>query len=172
MGNINPGQRQFNTALPTVLNRCGTNVNELAPADVQVCNGQVVETVTDNETVTSLAMYPKQPFDIAGRTGTMSFDVSDDSGGGHAVRPEIWYTSTPAPVPFTHFDSLVSVPQNAVGVRFSDACTSANQFGCFGRYPNVPTGPWVTVDSAAVITNDAKNDSSVGLMPPPVTPTS
>ena len=165
MGNINSGQGQYDTALPTVLNRCGTNVSELPPADVQVCNGQLVEAVTDNGTVTSLAMYPKQPFDIAGRTGTMSFDVSDDSGGNHSVWPEIWYTSSPAPVPFTHESSLVSVPQNAVAVRFANSCTAADQFGCFGRYPSVPTGPWVTVDSAAVVTNYADCDTFAGPTP-------
>ena len=165
MGNINSGQNQFDVALPTTLNKCGTNVNVIAPADVAVCNGQVVDSVTDNGTVTSLAMYPKQPFDVAGRTGTMSFDVSDDSGGNHAVWPEVWYTSTPAPVPFAHESSLVSVPQNAVGVRFANACTAANQFGCFGRFPSVPSGPWVTVDSAAVDTNFSLCDTFAGPTP-------
>ena len=50
-------------------------------------------------------MYPKQPFDIAGRTGTIAFDVSDDSHGNHRAWPELWYTDQPVPAPFDHFSS-------------------------------------------------------------------
>lgn len=62
------------------------------PGDILICNGQLREASNDNitlqfenGTVTTLAMYPKQPFDFAGRTGTISFDVSNDSHGTHAV---------------------------------------------------------------------------------------
>jgi hypothetical protein len=44
-------------------------------------------------------MYPKQPFDIAGRTGTVVFDVSADSEGPHAAWPEFWWTDQPIPAP-------------------------------------------------------------------------
>ena len=61
--------------------RAGGNVNY--PRNIQICNGQLVTTVNDGGSVTSLAMYPRQPFDFAGRTGTIVFDVSNDSGGSH-----------------------------------------------------------------------------------------
>ena len=48
-------------------------------------------------------MYVKQPFNFAGRTGTISFDVSNDTEGTHSTWPELWVTDTPKPTPFTHF---------------------------------------------------------------------
>ena len=50
-------------------------------------------------------MYPKQPFDFAGRTGTIGFDVSNDTHGTHAAWPEVWMSYKPVPAPFNHFDS-------------------------------------------------------------------
>lgn len=165
-GFTNFGQQQYADIAPTVLNKCGTNVTVSPPQDVQICNGQVTEAGEDQHGVTSLAMYPKQPFDMAGRTGTMSFDVSNDSHGIHRVWPEIWYTDTPAPAPFTHFDSLQEVPKNAVGIRLAAACSlDGGLSSCQGRYPNVPTGPWVSVDSAAIVTNYAVNDTAGGPTP-------
>ena len=54
-----------------------------APNDVKICNGRMFEAVHDggNDSKTMLAMYPKQPFNFAGRTGTIAFDVSSDSSG-------------------------------------------------------------------------------------------
>src|SRR3954453_9776852 len=49
--------------------------------DVIVCNGQVRESVDDNFDVSVLALYPKQPFDFTNRTGTVAFDVSNDTTG-------------------------------------------------------------------------------------------
>ena len=116
-GNSNAGQHFYNAAIPTPLNACGTTVNVVEPNDVAVCNGMLVDAVTDgvgvdNGTVTDLAMYPKQPFDFAGRTGTISFDVSDDSHGNHRAWPELWVADGPEPAPFTHFSSM---PNRAEG---------------------------------------------------------
>ncbi|WP_410959388.1 hypothetical protein, partial [Salmonella sp. SAL4433] len=74
----------------------------LAPDDILICEGQLREASNDNNsgeldagTVTSLTMYPKQPFDFAGRTGTVSFDISNDTAGTHAAWPEFWMTNLP-----------------------------------------------------------------------------
>jgi hypothetical protein len=155
LGNTNSGQGYLNAAIPTQLNACGNVLNVQPPNDVQVCNGMLVESVTDgigvdNGTVTDLAMYPKQPFDFAGRTGTIAFDVSDDSHGNHRAWPELWVTSTPAPAPFTHFSSLQTVPQDGFGIRFA---------GCG------VDGPHLGVDSATVINNYVSNDSFAGDVP-------
>ncbi|MEQ1384020.1 hypothetical protein ABLW58_25550, partial [Salmonella enterica] len=90
----------------------GTTALVNAPNDVIICNGQLREASNDNNsgafeagTVTVLAMYPKQPFDFAGRTGTVSFDVSNDTAGTHAAWPEFWLTDLPIPAPFNHFDT-------------------------------------------------------------------
>jgi hypothetical protein len=105
-------------------------------------------------------MYPKQPFDFAGRTGTVSFDVSNDSHGTHSAWPEFWMSDLPVPTPFNHFDSWQALPQNGFGVRFGAAVT-AGQFGSCpnGRNLNMPR--W-TVDSAVVVRNYVMDDT-VGL---------
>lgn len=99
---------------------CGGVLNDVVNdnPDVTVAN---MNKVNDNGTVTSLAMYPKQPFDFAGRTGTVVFDVSDDSGGMHDAWPEFWITSLPSPDPFVHF---ASTPDSACSL---DGCEVARR---------------------------------------------
>ncbi len=161
LGAVNFGQGQYYDVEPTTIDRCGTNAVAAPPHDVAICNGMAVESVSDQHGVTSLAMYPKQPFDIAGRTGTVSFDVSDDSHGTHRAWPEFWYTDQPVPAPFTHFSSLQSVPKNGFGVRFAAYCPP-NVPGCGVRFvcPDEPQDVGViTVDSAVVVNNYVSNDS-------------
>ena len=42
---------------------------------------------------------PKQPFDWNGRTGTVSFDVTNDASTQHGAWPEFWITDQPIPAP-------------------------------------------------------------------------
>jgi hypothetical protein len=104
LGDTNFGQGTANAAPPTSLVGCDGTATVLPPHDVIVCNGQLREATNDNAsgefeagTVTVLAMYPKQPFDFAGRTGTIGFDVSNDTHGTHAAWPELWVTDKPVP---------------------------------------------------------------------------
>src|SRR5579859_6060863 len=87
---------------PTALAGCSGTANVQPEGDIIVCNGQVREAVDDNTGVTTLAMYVKQPFDFAGRTGRVTFDVSNDTQGDHSAWPEFWITDQPVPTPFTH----------------------------------------------------------------------
>ena len=89
-------------------------------------------------------MYPKQPFDFAGRTGTVSFDVSNDTQGTHAAWPEFWITDTPVPAPFNHFNSWLSLPKNGLGIRFA----ANGEIGSHGICPNgnnldKRASPWI-----------------------------
>jgi hypothetical protein len=173
LGAINFGQGQYYDVSPTTMLRCGQIVVVQPPNDVAICNGQLVESVSDQHGVTSLAIYPKQPFDIAGRTGTVTFDVSDDSHGTHRAWPEFWYTDQPVPAPFTHFSSLQSVPKNGFGVRFAGYCPP-NEPGCGVRFicPDEPADVGViTVDSAVVINNYVSNDSFTDVAPGPISVT-
>jgi len=87
--------------------------------DVIVCNGQLRESTDDDNDVTVLAMYPKQPFDFANRTGTVAFDVSNDTTGTHGTWPELWLTDQPVPAPFMHSScAFCSLPRNGFGIRF------------------------------------------------------
>jgi hypothetical protein len=135
------------------LNPCG-EASTAAPHDVQVCNGEVHDSVNDEGNVTSLAMYPKQPFDFANRTGRIVFDVSNDSAGGHTTWPELWVTDQPVPTPFAHLGSLLSLPRNGFGVRFA-ACT--NNLVCS---PDGTSSGSVGVDSAIVVNNYVANDNA------------
>jgi hypothetical protein len=107
--------------------------------------------------VTSYAAYPRQPFDFAGRTGTIVFDVSNDSQGSHAAWPELWVTDQPTPDPFTHENTLESLPRNGFGIRFA-GCTNGS-----GTPSPCPRGNGTDgVDSAIVVNNYQEDDSFNG----------
>jgi hypothetical protein len=164
-GNVNFGQSQWNMWNATVIEKCdGTAPTVVAPNDIIICNGQLREASNDNNsltfeagTVTSLALYPKQPFDFAGRTGTVSFDVSNDTAGTHGSWPEFWLSDLPIPVPFSHFDTWASLPANGLAVRLGANCDPGSQCAC-PNANNINTNRW-TVDSAAVIRGYVMEDT-------------
>jgi Putative Ig domain len=163
IGDTNFGQGQYNAWPPTQLVTCNGTKTVTPPNDVIICNGQLREASNDNPsgvydagTVTTLAMYPKQPFDWAGRTGTASFDVSNDSAGNHAAWPEFWVSNLPVPAPFNHFDSWITLPQHGFGVRFA-AAVGPGQWGLCPNGNNLTKTRW-TVDSAIVVRNFVYED--------------
>jgi hypothetical protein len=163
IGDVNIGQGEFDAVPQTQLVTCNGTTTVRPPNDVIICNGQLREASNDNPsgvydagTVTTLAMYPKQPFDFAGRTGTVSFDVSNDSHGIHAAWPELWVSNLPVPAPFNHFDSWIALPQHGFGVRFA-AQVGPGQWGLCPNGNNVDQKRW-TVDSAVVIRNYVYED--------------
>ena len=165
-GQANFGQGTLDGwALSTQLITCNGTTTVTPPKDIMICNGQLREASNDNPTgafeagtVTTLAMYPKQPFDFAGRTGTVSFDVSNDSHGTHATWPEFWMSNLPVPAPFNHFDSWQALPQHGFGIRFGAAVTP----GGYGFCPNGNNlnQPRWTVDSAVVVRNYVMDDTN------------
>lgn len=136
---------------------CNGTVTVSPPHDVIICNGQLRQAVNDNHNVTVLAMYPKQPFDFAGRTGTVSFDVSNDTQGTHAAWPEFWITDTPVPAPFSHFDTWLSFPKNGLGVRMALNGEIGQQGGC-SNGNNLDKRRW-SIDSAIAIRNYVYEDT-------------
>jgi hypothetical protein len=91
------------------------------PNDIVICNGRLRQSQYDMGGVTMLALYPKQPFDFAGRTGTVSFDVTNDTSGMHGAWPEFWLTDQPVPAPMMHGGppcDFCSLPRNGFGIRF------------------------------------------------------
>src|SRR5204862_7791836 len=96
---VNLGQGSHNAWHTSHIDGCGSTDPTPPPNDVRICNGQLLEAVNDADFVTALTMYPKQPFDWSGRTGTAVFDLSSDSQGGHAAWPEFWITDKPYPAP-------------------------------------------------------------------------
>jgi hypothetical protein len=163
LGDTNFGQGTANATPPTSLLGCSGTSTVLPPHDVVICNGQLREATNDNEsgafeagTVTVLAMYPKQPFDFAGRTGTIGFDVSNDTHGTHAAWPEVWLTDKPVPAPFNHFDSWIALPQHGFGIRFAAQVGP----GQYGFCPNADNTTRWTVDSAVVVRNYVYDDTN------------
>lgn len=148
----------------------GTVPNVAPPRDVQICNGQLREAtddnpsgVFDNGTVLALAMYPKQPFDFAGRTGTVAFDLSNDSLGTHGAWPEFWVTDLPIPAPFgMHFFN--SIPANGFGIRMGAAASPGDPGVCQNNN-NFDKHRW-TVDSAVVVRNYVWEDANFQGYPP------
>jgi hypothetical protein len=164
LGDTNFGQGTLNAAPPVSLVGCNGTTTVLPPHDVIICNGQLREATNDNASgapeaggVTVLAMYPKQPFDFAGRTGSIGFDVSNDTHGLHAAWPELWVTDKPVPAPFTHLGNWVALPQHGFGIRFA-AQALPGQYGLCPTFDN--TTRW-TVDSAVVVRNFVYEDATV-----------
>lgn len=162
---IDFGQNLYNAWSPTQVVGCsGTVAGRPDATDVIICNGQVREASTDAGVVTALAMYPKQPFDFADRTGKVTFDVSNDTSGSHGAWPEFWITDQPVPAPFTHEASWVALPRNGFGIRFA-GFTDSN-----GNGASCPEGSpaYMGVDSVAIIRNyvdaDTVNGDHLGLV--------
>ena len=121
---------------------CNGTQTVAPPNDVIICNGRLRVSQNDMGGVTSIALYPKQPFDFAGRTGTVSFDVTNDTSGMHGAWPEFWLTDQPVPVPYMHGGppcDFCSLPRNGLGLRFGSGDGSCQ-------------GGWRT-DSVVVVRN-------------------
>lgn len=94
----------------------------LAPYDAQICNDQYVDSYNDGGGVGGIMAYPKQPFNFAGRTGTLVFDLSADSDGTHGTWPEVVITDEPSPAMRREI-SLQPAPHAKNQIGFSlDGC--------------------------------------------------
>jgi hypothetical protein len=135
MGGDNGSQGDFDTIAATEVVGCGNDSDQvLPPGDVRICNGRMTEAVNDAGGVASHATYPKQPFDFAGRTGTVSFDVTADSDGTHSAWPEFWITEKPVPDNMAEISFQVpSIGQNAIGFAL-DGCNSPTSTGVGGVF--------------------------------------
>lgn len=144
---VNPGQGQFNQWFSATLSGCGANQTVFAPRDVRICNGRVVTALVDGGGQPYLALYPKQPFDIAGgRTGTIGFDVGDDSQGPHAAWPEFWWTDQPVPAPNGgQIPAQEATARNSMGISFADQCGTNH-------------GPQISVDAMFASRNYVRSD--------------
>lgn len=161
---LNFGQQAYNTWASTSLVGCNGTSTVLTPNDIVICPDGMHEATNDNidggfedGDVTVNAFYPKQPFDFAGRVGTIAFDVSNDTNGNHSAWPEVWMSDLPVPAPFEHFESWADVPANGFGIRLSGNA-DPGQFGICPNRNNINSLRW-TVDSAVVSSNYNYGDS-------------
>jgi len=112
----------------------------------------MVEAVNDSGAQTVLAAYPRQPFDFAGRTGTVAFDVSDNTQGAHAAWPAFAITDQPVPAPYDLLPGVADNARNSVGVSFAQINTDC----CSANPPPPPT--CVGVDKIYDTVNYQAND--------------
>jgi len=112
---------------------CGAPFSGLLPdADVRACAGtgvdgsvsqQLNEAFDDQGAFGLNSMRIRQPFDFAGRTGVVSWDVDGKINPlnlGHGWWFEVWITEDPSPLPHDHIDSVSSNPRRGVGFSFTD----------------------------------------------------
>ncbi len=140
--NINVTQGQRGEMNPATLIGCGAPVTVTPPNDVRVCNGRMIGALNDGGAGSVLAIYAKQPFDIAGRTGTVTFDVSADSQGPHAAWPEFWWTDQPVPAPTISISGQMPSPRNGFGFSVAQSCggnsTGIDQMFTVSHYNDTP----------------------------------
>lgn len=158
-GGSNTGQGQYNAWADTNIVTCSGTERVNSGRDVQICNGELRQALNDAGDVAVLAMYPKVPFDFAGRTGRITFDVTNDTKGMHTEWPELWVTDQPVPAPFTHLGSWKATPRHGFGLRLG-AATSPGTGGNFGSFcPSDNQWRW-SVDSVSVSRNYVIDDST------------
>lgn len=155
----NQGQGQFNVWSPSVIDACGTMQNAIPGiSDLVVCNGQLRQSTNDDDAVTAFTFSPNQPFDFKDRTGTVAFDITNDTSGTIGVYPEIYLSDKALPAA-QNFGGFKSFPQNGISLRF--AGTIIPQSG--GRLPGCPNDEhdrWV-LDKVSFISNYSERSISV-----------
>lgn len=166
----NPSQGQIDAFAPVNLQTCGTTQTVFPDRDVQICSHQVFEGVNDDGGQTVLAMYPKQPFDVAGRTGTVTFDVSANSEGPHAAWPTFVYTDQPVPAPYSSASGIQTSARNSFGFTLAQTCGAGSWCGadCGAQ------GSESSIDTMFVTRNYKLSDLSfdrVGCVKQPTSPT-
>ncbi|MBV8719656.1 MAG: hypothetical protein JOZ65_31675, partial [Chloroflexi bacterium] len=134
--NDDPNQGATDFWAAATANNCGTTTTVSPPRDIAICNGTLFDTVNDGGGFTVLGMYPRQPFDIAGRTGTVAFDVSADSQCSHCAWPAFVYTDQPVPAPYNSQD----IPRNSFGF----ALDSTPGFGNCDANHSTVMDMWIT----------------------------
>jgi hypothetical protein len=110
------------------INECGTwNTVKPGGPDSTFCAGEDgvarwAEGFDDNTSFQYLSARVRQPFDFAGRTGTLQWEADARTSGTHGWWVEVWFTDEPVPGSNFHApDQLVSSP-NAVGVVLGLNC--------------------------------------------------
>ena len=118
MPGANFGQAEFNAGHPRscrlVTGRCQRC---LPPNDVIICNGQLREARTMTTRSPRWRCTRSSPFDFAGRTGIVTFDVSNDSRASIPPGPSSGSPTSPYRCRSRHFGSLLTVPRNGFGIQ-------------------------------------------------------
>jgi hypothetical protein len=124
--NHNPAQGMVNTYSSVNAEFCTTHQVRRADQDSFICGAQFGESNHWMEALNDAGSYATnsarilQPFDFAGRTGNMVFDVDNKSlGGDHTHWTNVWLTDQPVQIPHLSAPSTDMPPRNGIGLDFS-----------------------------------------------------
>ncbi|HZS21207.1 MAG TPA: hypothetical protein VFA63_09470 [Pseudonocardiaceae bacterium] len=127
--NNNPSQGAVNTWAETDAMHCKDLIHDVtAPNDLFECgpaygeSNHFMDAINDAGGYVYNSARVRQPFDFAGRTGTVTFSVDAQTKGEHSFWVEVWITDEPVPAPHSEATSVQVYPKNGVGLIFSDDC--------------------------------------------------
>jgi hypothetical protein len=130
----NPEAGLVDNYLPFNAEFCTTHQMRLADNDSFICGQQFgesnhwMEGMADGGSYVLNSLRARQPFDFAGRTGNVVFDVDAKTEGSHSFWPEVWLTDEPVQGPHQDFPGTHSYPRNGIEFLFNaDWCPGAPQ---------------------------------------------
>ncbi|HEX2381547.1 MAG TPA: hypothetical protein VHI95_02845 [Acidimicrobiales bacterium] len=130
----NPGAGIVNNYLPFNAEFCRERQVRLAPSDSFICgehfgeSNHWMEGMTDGGSYMMNSLRARQPFDFAGRTGNVVWDVDAKTEGSHSFWPEVWLTDEPVQGPHEDHPGTHMYPRNGIGLVFdADWCGGAAQ---------------------------------------------
>ena len=120
----NPSQGLLDNYAPFNAEFCMTHQTRLADNDSFICGQQFgesnhwMEGMDDNGQYAMNSLMARQPFDFAGRTGNVVWDVDAKTEGGHSFWNEVWLTDEPVPAPHLDHPGTHTYPRNGVMLLF------------------------------------------------------
>jgi hypothetical protein len=132
--NNNPAQGLVNNYLPFNAEFCMTHQIRVPDNDSFICGQQFgesnhwMEGMDDGGQYVMNSMRSRQPFDFAGRTGNVVWDVDAKTEGSHSFWNEIWLTDEPVQGPHLDHPGTHIYPRNGMMLLFdADWCGPLNQ---------------------------------------------
>ena len=113
---------------PTPVSACKTGITTVqASNDIRVCDaasghqGQIL-TAMNAQYYGLLSMRPRQAFDFAGRTGTITYNVDAVTAGGLSWWTSLFVTDQPDPAANNSAQVTGLLPRNGIGINFDNPC--------------------------------------------------
>lgn len=130
---VNVGQGMYNWFAPTDAMFCQRPISGvLPPQDSFFCNADGMEHMHWMTAINDAGSYvldsteARQPFDFAGRTGTVTFGVDAVTRGNHSWWPSVVITDQPVAGPHpVHPGEQVS-PRSGISISFDNPCVQAS----------------------------------------------
>lgn len=102
--------------------------------DVLVCDGSSghggqLLTALAAQNYSVLSLSPRQPFDFAGRSGSVVYDVDAETKGSGAWWTSLFISDLPVPVASSASQVLGYMPRNGLGLTFDDPCGGSGRVG-------------------------------------------